>query len=262
MNTILIFKLLLAHLLGDFWLQPESWVAKKDERMFAAWQLYVHAFVVAALSWMAVRDRGFFWFALILFVSHFVIDGLKSWVMKGFEDCCKTAFWVFAIDQVLHLAVCIGISSVCMLHKTECVSLGWLLACGFAFCGTPANVLIKFVMRALGIQPRGGAENADSLEHAGACIGTLERWLVLAFALCGHYEAAGLIVAAKSLLRFTDKQGPRAEYVLVGTLFSLAVATLCAFLLLAFAFRRDVFEDKPAFKVNVNCIHGCLPANK
>ena len=35
-------------------------------------------------------------------------------------------------------------------------------------------------------------------------------------------------MAAKSLMRFKDSEGAKAEYVLVGTLLSLCVAMICA----------------------------------
>jgi len=42
---ILLFKLLLAHLLGDFLLQPDSWVKAKEKNKLKAWQLYAHTFI-------------------------------------------------------------------------------------------------------------------------------------------------------------------------------------------------------------------------
>lgn len=37
---ILLLKLLLAHLVGDFLLQPRRWVEAKNTRKLRAWQLY------------------------------------------------------------------------------------------------------------------------------------------------------------------------------------------------------------------------------
>ena len=39
---ILFIKLVLAHLIGDFILQPASWVKAKEEFKLKAWQLYAH----------------------------------------------------------------------------------------------------------------------------------------------------------------------------------------------------------------------------
>ena len=50
----------------------------------------------------------------------------------------------------------------------------------------------------------------------------------------------GLTIAAKSLLRFNDDDGPRTEYVLAGTLLSLLIALACATALYCFALDVDV----------------------
>ena len=58
-------------------------------------------------------------------------------------------------------------------------------------------------------------------------IGTLERILTFIFVMNGNYQAVGFVVAAKSLLRFKESEGTRAEYVLVGTSLSFSIAILC-----------------------------------
>ncbi|MEZ5059668.1 MAG: hypothetical protein R2879_21765 [Saprospiraceae bacterium] len=68
----------------------------------------------------------------------------------------------------------------------------------------------------------------DSLAEAGIWIGRLERVLVLTFVLLDQFEAIGFLIAAKSILRFSDKSSnePRkqTEYVLIGTLISFSIA--------------------------------------
>jgi hypothetical protein len=61
-----------------------------------------------------------------------------------------------------------------------------------------------------------------SLPNAGKLIGITERLLALALILLGQYEAVGLIIAAKSILRINATQ--KSEYVLVGTLLSFGIA--------------------------------------
>lgn len=68
----------------------------------------------------------------------------------------------------------------------------------------------------------------DSLASAGFWIGVLERFLIVTFILIHEYSAIGLLIAAKSLLRFGDKDEvhPRkqSEYILIGTLLSFCFA--------------------------------------
>lgn len=61
-----------------------------------------------------------------------------------------------------------------------------------------------------------------SHNQAGRWIGVLERLLIYVLMLAGAAAAAGLVVAAKSILRFPEISGKPAaidpEYVLVGSL--------------------------------------------
>jgi len=52
---------------------------------------------------------------------------------------------------------------------------------------------------------------------------------VLALILIGQYSAVGLIIAAKSILRFRSTE--RNEYILVGTLLSFGIASLVGILI-------------------------------
>ena len=71
----------------------------------------------------------------------------------------------------------------------------------------------------------------DSLPKAGKYIGMLERLLVFGFIVLQQWAAIGWLIAAKSILRFSDlsraKDRKLTEYVLIGTLlsFGLAIAT-------------------------------------
>jgi len=70
----------------------------------------------------------------------------------------------------------------------------------------------------------GKPQEADALDKAGRWIGYLERLLIVTFILAGDYTAIGFLAAAKGLFRFNDPK--RAEYVIVGTLLSFAIAVL------------------------------------
>jgi hypothetical protein len=64
-----------------------------------------------------------------------------------------------------------------------------------------------------------------SLENAGRWIGRLERFLILTLVLLKQYEAIGLLVAAKSIFRFSESRNV-GEYILVGTLISFTIAII------------------------------------
>ena len=52
------------------------------------------------------------------------------------------------------------------------------------------------------------------------------------FVYMQHYEALGLLIAAKSIIRFSDKETSRTEYVLAGTLLSIFIAVVTGLVLL------------------------------
>lgn len=69
-------------------------------------------------------------------------------------------------------------------------------------------------------------EERSSDFNAGALIGIIERWLILAFVIMQRYEALGLLIAAKSIIRFGDKETAKTEYVLAGMLMSIFIAVM------------------------------------
>ena len=64
----------------------------------------------------------------------------------------------------------------------------------------------------------------------------MERGLILIFVVLAQYEAIGFLIAAKSILRFneTTSENEKSEYVLTGTLLSLAIALLLGLAVLRF----------------------------
>ena len=54
MNSWLILSLLLAHIIGDFYLQNDKYCAQKEERKFNSWFLYVHSLIISGVSWAVV----------------------------------------------------------------------------------------------------------------------------------------------------------------------------------------------------------------
>lgn len=69
-------------------------------------------------------------------------------------------------------------------------------------------------------------EEVKGLPNAGKLIGIVERLLAFALILSGQNSAVGLIIAAKSILRFRNTE--HSEYVLVGSLLSFGIAIFLA----------------------------------
>ena len=95
MNSWLFLSLILAHVIGDFYLQNDKYCAQKEERKFKSWFLYVHSLIIGVVSWVVVPVYEFRFYALAIAFSHLVIDVIKTYSPKG--------LWNFVIDQPLAL---------------------------------------------------------------------------------------------------------------------------------------------------------------
>lgn len=86
----------------------------------------------------------------------------------------------------------------------------------------PTNWLIRTLLVRIRAVPTGGSEGA------GRWIGILERFIIFLLIAGDEAGAAGLVVAAKAILRFPEITGDEphlnAEYVLIGSLASWLVA--------------------------------------
>lgn len=224
MAVQLILLQVIAHLLSDFVFQPQSWCDKKEKDVFSPYHIY-HISIVFVCAFVFSLDFGFWKAALLMSIIHFLLDGLKSYLLvKGaFKD-------FFFIDQLLHIITIVGVVllydsryGIHFLLELETKTLA--IVAGFVLCAKPANIIIKSLFQAFSIDTSvDPSENKDEkgLPNAGKLIGISERFLTLAFILLGQYEAVGLIIAAKSILRFNATQ--KSEYVLVGTLLSFSIA--------------------------------------
>lgn len=223
----IFYILFLSHLIADFYFQSNSFCVTKEEKGFGSWQLYVHALVVMACAWAAIGHVAFWWGALILGVSHLLMDGVKHYVRKN-----KCAFFV---DQLFHIAMMVLVAYLYQDYADSLLSFWrWnmkyvIYAVGFLLICKPTNVLIQNIFGFFELQvPDSNNKNTATLALAGHIIGTAERILAFLFVLVDQYEALGFLIAAKSILRFGDKETARTEYVLIGTLLSFLIAVLTA----------------------------------
>jgi hypothetical protein len=223
MNSITFLSLLLPHIIGDFYLQSDKLCKQKQDLKFRSPFLYIHALIIAALSWIFIPQVDFILMALIIAFSHFVIDAIKS-----FRHNTLSAF---VIDQILHLSVIAAIASIydgpeSWIAKLPSIGNTDIVAIAIAILISlkPANILIKLILEKYKV---GESESCKEITSAGALIGNLERILTIIFVIIGHYDAIGFIIAAKSILRFKDTDTAKTEYVLAGTFLSFGIAIIC-----------------------------------
>jgi hypothetical protein len=228
---ILLTKLLLAHLIADFLLQPDRWVSEKEKRKHRSPKLYLHALLHGIFPFILVWNPAFWLHAVIIMVSHGAIDLAKA----HFQKPSNKTSW-FIADQLLHFLVII---LVWYAWQQPQVSLDviqteklLIIVTAAVFLTNPSSVIIKTLISQW--TPNTIYTLESSLPDAGKHIGFLERLLVFTFVLCNHWEAVGFLLAAKSVFRFGNLKESHdrklTEYVLIGTLLSFSIALAVALL--------------------------------
>lgn len=230
---MIFIQLILAHLLGDFILQPNSWVAEKENKKLNSKYLYLHILIHTVLSFIFLWNVKLWWVAALVGISHLIIDAAKL----SFQTSKNKKNWFF-IDQALHIIVITGVSFCFNEFNFEFLKNQNFLKILMAalFLTTPASIFIKILLSSWTPVPKTISNiQTESLSSAGKYIGILERLLVFTFIMVNHWEGVGFMVAAKSVFRFSDlaqaKQRKLTEYVLIGTLLSFGMAVLIGILI-------------------------------
>ena len=210
----------LAHLVADFVLQTDKSCKSKVDNKWRSPYQFIHAGEVFVLSWLVAFDLRFWWGAAIIGVLHFFIDTWKSYR--------PTKVTWFSLDQVFHLLVIAGISWLWITNNDWSMPYELdvkyvVMATAVLVCWRPANLFIKLMLQYFSVNM---PEDDDGGFKAGALIGTIERWLILFFVIIQRYDALGFLIAAKSIIRFGEKEKAKTEYVLAGTLLSVFIAVL------------------------------------
>ncbi|MBR5477959.1 MAG: DUF3307 domain-containing protein, partial [Bacteroidaceae bacterium] len=85
----LIFNLIVAHILGDFYLQTKKSCESKFLRSVKGKSLWLHSLIIGVLSWIAIWDFRGWWLALGIMTIHFLTDWLK-WYVQSKMDVLTT----------------------------------------------------------------------------------------------------------------------------------------------------------------------------
>lgn len=221
----LLIKLILAHLIGDFLFQPDSWIEDKKNKKIKSKYLYYHIGIHLVALLILLQFKLIFATILIV-ISHFIIDLIKIYLANH-----KNGRLLFVGDQIIHILIILGVIyyyTPFTIDIEQIYTPRVLLFITFIIIVTYVfSVIIKQL-----IAPWDREVNNDkkSIDGAGKYIGILERLLVFIFVILGIWSAVGFLIAAKSVFRFGDltsgKDRKLTEYVLIGTLLSFGLAIL------------------------------------
>lgn len=253
MINSLVLNLIIAHILGDFYFQTKKSCENKFLYSVQGKSLWLHSLIIGLLSWIALWDFRGWWLALSIMVIHFLTDWLKSYTQSKMDILTTNAqnevisgenkrndLWIFLTDQIVHFVIIIVGASIWISVNNDWKQPEYLqdfitnhplwlkTMIGLLLALKPANVLILLILETCKVNIASKKNNEPDNFHSGELIGWLERGLILVFVIMSQYEAIGFLIAAKSILRFSEasKGDEKSEYVLTGTLLSLAIA-LC-----------------------------------
>ena len=231
---MLLVILLIGHMVADYFLQSSNMAENKKNHinvLLAHSGIYFLTFIIIDFlffqPWFAV------WTTLIISVTHFVIDLIRTKIDNKFTDY-RVCFFAFLFDQVLHMSIIIAtyyslnLSAKVNSIYSDCSSYSnfnkTILYCLlFVILLDPTAVFIKklfaFIFKE---EPNNNPGN-----NAGNIIGKLERIITAILLLGNQYSVIGLVLTAKSIARFKQLEDQEfAEKYLIGTLLSLSISLI------------------------------------
>jgi len=236
---LLFLKLYLAHLIGDFILQPTS-IAKNNRQISRLSLIFLIHLAPALALVNAYLTKKVLFILFLLALLHAASDYIKARFNR--DD-----WFVFTADQAVHLLFVIlaaivlspdplsnGRQILQRLVASEKLYLYLSIYIAVTIGGGYfVQKITQYFMRQIDQEL---VSEKPGLPNAGKYIGWLERSLVLTFVVAGYPDGVGLLLAAKALARYpeikSDVKGHFAEYFLIGTLTSVSIALLAGFVLL------------------------------
>jgi len=242
MHMALLLQLIIAHILVDFLFQTKKLVKKKNKHGAGSKHLYIHALLAGFLSVLFINEWQYWYVGVFIAVTHFFIDWWKISTKK--DDLTH-----FIVDQIAHLVVVL-IAWLWIGEQWENIgdqvqkalsSLSFLITViAYLIVVFPVGFIIDKATKKWQNEIKESEDLEEGLDKAGRYIGILERMLVLTFVILNQMSAIGFLIAAKSILRYGDKDkiGARkqTEYVLIGTLMSFTFAIFVGLLVRVIGF--------------------------
>ena len=219
----IIALLIAGYFIADLSLQA-VWMSKcKRNFLFHVLLGLIHA----GTAYIAFQSWAYWELPLAVFLIHLLINAVKGKDRKTALACAveQSVYLTGITAVVVGLKIFAGMPDFAGMGFTLIVTVG-----GFVATVQWAGLFVaKFTKRL--IDENNLKLDIDGLKDGGKWIGRLERALIFAFIFCDYPAGIGFLVAAKSILRFENaRQQKVAEYVLIGTLMSFALAIALALL--------------------------------
>ncbi len=143
---MVLTKLLLAHFIGDFLLQPNSWVKEKEKLKMGSIRFYLHILIHGVLVFLLLWNLTPWLLAIFIMVSHGTVDFIKLYAQK--ED--NKSSW-FLIDQLLHIVTIVLVWFLVFKPQLNFAgwyenSTFWVYAAAILFITIVSGILMREVM--------------------------------------------------------------------------------------------------------------------
>lgn len=234
----LLVCLVAAHAVGDFVVQTGH-MARHKRR----WGVLLrHAGVVAGLSYLFATAWTAWEIPVGVLLAHAAVDAVKA-------RARAQGAVPLVLDQLAHLGTVVAIAW--WAARAEPAMWGvevfgdayvdaMLVLAGAVICVFAGAILIGAAVQPLVRQLEPLRDDGDAaaasrrgFDNGGRLIGQLERALIFLFVLFGQAGSIGLLIAAKSVLRFGElkesEHRMEAEYIIIGTLMSFLFGSVVAF---------------------------------
>jgi hypothetical protein len=231
-DLALLIRIIIAHILTDFFLQPYTWVKGKRSVSSRHRFLMYHSLVAGLLTYVVMLDGSAWLLPIFVAVSHYLIDWWKS--------TSADTTGAFIADQLAHVIVLFlgwmvytgsvtALTDQAIKYVQDPQSL--IVVGSYIVALRPMGFLIEKLTRKWRVELIDDGSKSAGLTDAGTWIGYIERIIILTFIFIGEFSAIGFLIAAKSIFRFSGgvkdhQERKHAEYILIGTLISFSLAIL------------------------------------
>lgn len=246
---MIYFVMLILHMLADFYIQTDSIVKKKKEKLSG---LFIHSLIYAVVFFIPTtiisivyRVPTFIYAALVVTISHFIIDCIKSFVENKLKDN-KYSMILYLADQFIHIGilyfsyVIFGLEKysknviLYILNKSTNLNNILIYSLMVIILLKPISIFVKKCLSVFNVSEEDVDKENTNLENSGKAIGYFERILTMILILAQQYSLLGLVFTAKSIARFKDLKNGFAERYLIGTLASFIVSLVTILVLDSF----------------------------
>lgn len=246
MTIDLVFiVLLLGHVLGDFYFNPEPQKTNSQSNLSASRKHALsYAICLALVLWVSIpSSTGLLKLYLSAYISHFAVDIFVALCKAVWNQFSK---WIqendLLIRQIIHV-ICLWVCWYCFGDSLQVRSFVSAEIQHLPALPVTMTLAVFLILKPVSLIMESGSLKKyrpatsplpnDPQYDSGKMIGYLERLIVFGLLLYGEFGAIAFVLTIKSIARAKSIEGDPnfAEYYLIGTLMSVGAAFVITVLL-------------------------------